>query len=264
MAPAPDPRRPPAWRRYLSFWGADIGADVDEELRFHLEMRAAEYAARGLTPDAARSRAEQRFGNVHRAREACSRIDRQQARAETHMQMLIAVRQDTVYALRVLRRQWLPALAAVLCTAVGVSATTAMFSIANTLLLRPLPYPNGDRLVTISTARIGVASSIGVSSYLDYRDWRASQHSFDEMGAIGQTNFVMLGREPRRVSAALVSASFFPTLGVIPDPWRYPSRTEAWLPISTGGYTGFSNGVLDPSSRGNRNLEVLGALRRGV
>jgi putative ABC transport system permease protein len=53
-------------------------------------------------------------------------------------------------------------------------------------------------------------------------------------------------------------------VGVIPDQWRYPSRTEAWLPISTGGYSGFSNGVLDPSSRGNRNLEVFGALRRGV
>lgn len=319
MSSRSDPRRPPAWRRYLTFWGVDTVADVDDELRFHLEMRAAEYAAHCLSPEAARSRAEQRFGSVDRARDACVEIDRQQARAETHMQMLIAVRQDTVYALRVLRRQWLPALAAVLCTAVGVSATTAMFTIANTFLLRPLPYPNGDRLVTISTARIGAASSIGVSSFLDYRDWRASQHSFDEMGAIGQTNFVMLGREPRRVSAALVSASFFPTLGVtaelgrvftsaddqsgavavmvvsdafareqfgepahaigqsvilngaartivgvIPDQWRYPSRTEAWLPISTGGYSGFSNGVLNPSSRGNRNLDVLGALRRGV
>ncbi|HTJ20928.1 MAG TPA: ABC transporter permease, partial [Gemmatimonadaceae bacterium] len=319
MSSAPDPRRPPAWRRYLSFWGADIAADVDDELRFHLEMRAAEYAARGLTPDAARSRAEQRFGNVHRAREACARIDRQQARAETHAHMLLALRQDTVYALRVLRRQWLPALAAVLCMAVGVSATTAMFSVADTLLLRPLPYPNGDRLVAISTTQVGAASSIGVSSYLDYRDWRASQHSFDDMGAIGETNFIMLHGEARRVSASLVTASFFPTfgigaelgrvfsdaddrpgaapvmvvsdafarqefgepsralgesiilngiartiVGVIPDRWRYPSRGETWLPIATGGYSGFSNGVDNPSSRGNRNLQVFGALHRGV
>jgi predicted permease len=53
-------------------------------------------------------------------------------------------------------------------------------------------------------------------------------------------------------------------VGVIPNDWRYPSRTEAWLPISTGGYSGFSNGVLDPNSRGNRNLQIFGALRRGV
>ncbi len=311
--------RTPAWRRYLRFWGSDIQSDVDDELRFHLDMRAAEYTSHGLAPGAARARAEQRFGSVDRARVACVEIDRQQARAESHLQMLIGVRQDAVYALRVLRRQRLPALAALLCMAVGVSATTAMFSVADTLLLRPLPYPNGDRLVAVSTTQVGASSFVGVSSYLDYRDWRAAQHSFDEMGALGQTNFVILHGEPRRVAASLVSASFFPTLGItaelgrvfsetddapgaapvmvvsdefarqefgdparaldqsvdvngiaraiigiIPDRWRYPSRGEAWLPLATGGYGGFSNGVADPSSRGNRNLQVFGTLRRGA
>lgn len=319
MSTRSKPRRPPAWRRYVAFWGADTGADIDDELRFHLEMRAAEYAARGLAPDAARMRAEHRFGSVDGARDACIEIDRQQARTESRGQMLIALWQDTAFALRVLRRQWLPALAAVLCVAIGVSATTAMFSIAYTLLLRPLPYPNGDRLVSITTEHVGAASTAHVSSYLDYRDWRAGQHSFDDMGVLGQTNFVMLHGDPRRIAAALVSSSFFPTLGVtaelgrvisdvddqvgappvmviseafarqefgeparalgqsvivndmartivgiIPDQWRYPSRNEVWLPIATGGYSGFSNGVLNPASRGNRNLEVFGVLRRGV
>jgi putative ABC transport system permease protein len=318
MSASNSPRKTPVWRRYLSFWGADTVADVDDELRFHLDMRAAEYAERGLSLDAARSRAEQRFGSVDRARDACVEIDRQQARTESHMQMLNALAHDSAYALRVLRRQRTPALVAILCMALGVSATTAMFSIADTLLLRPLPYPNGDRLVAISTARKGSASG-GVSSFLDYRDWRASQHSFDEMGALGQASFVMLHGEPRNVASALVTATFFPTLGitselgrmftdaddqngavpvmivsdgfarqefgeparalgqsvvvngatraivgVIPDQWRYPSRTEVWLPIATGGYSGYSNGVLNPSSRGNRNLQVFGALRRGV
>ena len=319
MTPRPKPGRPPAWRRYLDFWGSDIVADVDDELQFHLDMRAAEYAARGLTADAARSRAGQRFGSVARARDACTEIDRQQARARSRVQMLTALRQDTTYALRVLRRQWLPALAAALCLAMGVSATTAMFSVADTLLLRPLPYPTGDRLVAISTKQIGASSSTGVSSYLDYRDWRAAQHSFDDMAAIGETNVTMLHGEPRRVSASLVSASFFPTfgvtaelgrvftenddrpgaapvmivsdafarqefgdpssslgqsvllngvartiIGVIPDRWRFPSHGEAWLPLATGGYSGFTNGVDNPSSRGNRNLQVFGTLRRGV
>ena len=316
--PSPRKRPTPAWRRYLTFWGADTVADVDDELRFHLEMRAAHYAARGLPLDAARRRAEQRFGSITRAREACVEIDRQQLRTENFMHMLIALAQDATYAWRVLRRQRVPALAAILCMAVGVSATTAMFSVVDTLLLRPLPYSNGDRLVAISTARTGSRSG-NVSSYLDYLDWRASQHSFDELGALGQTDFVMLRGEPTNVASALVSASFFPVfgvtpefgrvfasdddqpgaapvlvvsdafarqqfgeparavgqsvvlngaarviVGVIPDQWRYPSRTAAWLPIATGGYSGFSNGVLDPSSRGNRNLEVFGALRRGV
>jgi putative ABC transport system permease protein len=200
--------------------------------------------------------------------------------------------------------------------AIGISATTAMFSVTDTLLLRPLPYPNGQRLVMINTAR-GHARSGTVSSYADFLDWRAGQHSFDDIGALAQTNFVMQRGEPRRVASALVSASFFPTfgitaelgriftnaddkpgappvvvvsdafareqfgqpdralgerillngaartiVGVIPDEWRYPSRGEAWLPITTGGYSGYSAGVLDASSRGNRNLEVFGVLRR--
>jgi putative ABC transport system permease protein len=311
--------RAPSWRRYLRFWGSDPRADVDDELRFHVDMLVDDYAARGLSPDAARARAEERFGSVDRARDGCLDIDYQQARTESHMQMLIALRHDAVYALRVLRRQWLPAVAALLCMAVGVSSTTAMFSIANTLLLRPLPYPNGDRLVAISTVHAGAGAAAGVSSYLDFRDWRAEQHSFDDMGALGQANFVMLHGEPRRIAAALVSASFFPTfgigaelgrvisgaddsegaapvmvvsdafarqefgdpsralgqsvvvngaaraiVGVIPDRWRYPSRTEAWMPITTGGYSAFRNGVLNPSSRGNRSIQVFGALRRGV
>lgn len=91
------PRRPAAWRRYLRFWGADPVADVDDELQFHLEMRSAEYAARGLSSDAARQRAEQRFGRVDHARDACLKIDRQQARAESQARMLIGLRQDAVY-----------------------------------------------------------------------------------------------------------------------------------------------------------------------
>jgi putative ABC transport system permease protein len=312
------PRQTPAWRRYLRFWGADAPADVDEELRFHLEMRTAEYAASGLSRDAARSQAEQRFGSIDRARDACLEIDQHHARTETHMRMLFAIGQDVEYAVRVLRRQWVPALAAILCMAIGVSATTGMFSIGDTLLMRPLPYPNGDRLVAITTIRRGEASGT-VSSYLDYQDWRAAQHSFADVGALGQADFVMLRGEARNVSAALASASFFSTfgvtaelgrvftpsddevgapavmvvsdafarqefgspgraigqsvnvnaaprtiVGVIPDQWRYPSRTEVWLPIATGGYSGYSNGVLNPSSRGNRNLEIFGALRPGV
>src|SRR5690348_9820489 len=119
MSASNSPRKTPVWRRYLSFWGADTVADVDDELHFHLDMRAAEYAARGLSPDAARSRAEQRFGSVDRARDACVEIDRQQARTESHMQMLNALAHDSTYALRVLRRQRIPALVAILCMALG-------------------------------------------------------------------------------------------------------------------------------------------------
>jgi putative ABC transport system permease protein len=309
----------PAWRRYIRFWGSNVEADIDDELQFHVDMLVRDLTARGMSPDDARRAAASRFGDAGRARTECVTIDTELARAATRGAAIGSLGQDARFAFRVLRRQWLPALAAAFCMALGVSATTAMFSIADTLLLRPLPYPNGDQLIAISTAPVGASSSVGVSSYLDYRDWRAAQRSFDDMGVLGQTNFVMLHGEPRRVSASLVSASFFTTfgitaelgrvisesddtpgaapvvvvsdafaarefteparalgqnvivngaartiIGVIPDVWRYPSRGEMWLPLATGGYSGFSNGVANPSSRGNRNLQVFGALRRGL
>jgi hypothetical protein len=63
----------PAWRRYLRFWGADPAADVDEELRFHIECRVQEYIAQGMAPDAARAEALRRFGDVAAARRAARR-----------------------------------------------------------------------------------------------------------------------------------------------------------------------------------------------
>jgi putative ABC transport system permease protein len=205
-------RKPPAWRRYLQFWGANANRDIDDELRFHIEMRAAEYVRAGIDPGEAHRRAEERFGSMARAREECLVIHDYAARREGRAQMLMTLVQDAAYALRVLRRQWIPSLAAMLCMAIGVSATAGMFSIAERLLLRPLPYPNGDRLVTVSTAKGDDHAS--VSSYLDYLDWNAAQHSFTDLAALGQTDFIMLRGSARRVSSALVSANFFRAFGV--------------------------------------------------
>lgn len=306
----------PAWRRYLRFWGSDVHDDVDEELRFHLAMRASEYAERGMAPDEARRRAEDRFGSVERARGECLDIDKRFHRRLGYADMLRTVLQDLRFALRVLRRQALPALAAVLCLAIGISATTAMFSVADRLLLKPLPYPNGDRLVTVGSTRRGSADRSSPASYLDYLDLRAGQHAFSGLAAMGQTDFIMLRAEASRVSSALVSGNFFATFGVTPevgrtitdaddrpgaapvmvvsdafarrefgspaaavgrtvnfnaaartivgviaDEWRYPSRTEVWLPIATGGY---AQAGRYPKDRGERNLLMYGALRPGT
>src|SRR6185503_12459349 len=309
-------REPAAWRRYLRFWGANADDDVDEELRFHLAMRAEEYAARGVPPDEARRRAEDRFGSVDRARGECLSIDQQFTRRVGYADMLRSIVQDLRFALRVLRRQALPALAAVLCLAIGISATTAMFSVADRLLLEPLPYPNGDRLVTVGSERRGASDRSSPTSYLDYLDWVAGQRAFSSLAAMGQTDFIMIRGGASRVPSALVSGNFFATfgvgaeagrifgeaddrpgaapvivvsdafaqrefgsaaaavrrsvnfnaairtiVGVIPDQWRYPSRTEVWLPIETGGY---GQAARSPNQRGERNLQVYGALRPGM
>lgn len=211
----------PAWRRYLRFWGSNVRDDVDDELQFHVEMRTTEYIARGMSPDEARRLAAQRLGDVDRARSSCVEIQEQHARAAGRAELGAVLGRDVMYAARVLRRQWLPSVVAALCIALGIGATTAMFSIGNAMLLRPLPYPSGDRLVQIGSARDKVRrAGMTVSSLPDVADWRTRQRSFTELAAVWQIALTVASGEPFRVSGAAVTANLFQTLGVTPEVGR--------------------------------------------
>jgi putative ABC transport system permease protein len=209
----------PAWRRYLRFWGSNVQSDVDDEIRFHLDMRVAEYVARGLSPDDARRLAERRFGDERKARAQCISIDENAARAMSRGASIASLGQDIRYAARLLRRQVATVSLAVLCLALGIGATTAMFSVADALLIRPLPFATGDRLFLVATTR-DRGRDADVSSYPDYLDWRARQHSFAELAAFGQTSFSVVLRRPVRASGAVVTANFFRALGVVPERGR--------------------------------------------
>lgn len=203
-----------AWRRYLRFWGSNIPGDVDDELRFHMEMRIKEYVASGLSLDDATRRARERFGDVGRARDACVDVQETHRRSQYRTQFLAELKSDAVHGLRLLSRQRLPITVAVLCVAFGIGASTTMFSIANTLLRRPLPYPNGDRIMQIFTASINRKGATSVSSFPDYLDWRARARSFDEMGAHAPSGFTVQLASPVRANGGVVSATFFRVLGV--------------------------------------------------
>jgi predicted permease len=219
----------PAWRRYVTFWQRNIPKDVDDELRFHIEMRVNEYIARGMSPTDARRLAEQRFGSVDRARTACVDIDEQHAKSEGRAELLVTLRQDVGFATRLLRRQLVQSVVAAICLALGIGATTTMFSVANTLLLRPLPYPNGERLVSILSVRSGDRSGGLVGSYPDFTDWRARQHSFVDIAASRQTSFTLIQDTPTRIVGAVVSTSLFRILGVSPVAGRL-FRDDEGLP----------------------------------
>jgi predicted permease len=209
----------PAWRRYRRFWGSNVQSDVDDELHFHLDMRAAEYAARGMSSADARQLAERRFGDEQKARAECISIDENAARSVSRGESLASFGQDVRYAARLFRRQAATATLAVLCLGLGVGATTAMFSVADALLIRPLPFANGDRLFLVATTR-DRRRDADVSSYPDYLDWRARQHSFSELAAFGQTSFSVVLSRPVRASGAVVTANFFRALGVVPERGR--------------------------------------------
>jgi len=132
---------------------------------------------------------------------------------------------DIRFGLRTLRKNPSFAAVALVTLALGIGANVAIFSVVNAVLLRPLPYPNADRLVAISANSLE-APEIAVA-YPDYLDWRTQQTVFEEMSARLPTGGVITGaNEPERVIGRMVTPSFFPTLGVQPALGRAFTEAE--------------------------------------
>jgi putative ABC transport system permease protein len=149
QTPAPDAQRAATWRRYLRFWGPRAEADVDDELAFHIEMRAREYLARGMTENDARRAAIQRLGDLAAARTECIAITARRERRMTRAQVIDAFVHDLRFAWRTLGRQKGWSFVAGVTLALGIGANTAVFSVVNALLLHPLPYPDADRIAIV-------------------------------------------------------------------------------------------------------------------
>ena len=123
--------------------------------------------------------------------------------------------QDVRYGLRMLRKQ--PGFTAVLVLtlALGIGANTAVFSVLNALVLRPLPYEDPDKLVVLSGTQDGTVVHNGMVSYADLEDFRAQSESFEEIAALHATSFTLSDEGGlERIDGAYVSAEFFSLLGV--------------------------------------------------
>src|SRR5580704_6279027 len=117
--------------------------------------------------------------------------------------------QDLRYGLRVLLKNPGFTAVAVLTLAIGIGANTAIFSVVNAVLLRPLPFREPSSLCFL-TERMPTIPILG-PSYLNFQDWRAQNHSFEDLAAARFTPFTMTGSsEPERVQGQMVSASLFP------------------------------------------------------
>lgn len=119
------------------------------------------------------------------------------------------------FALRQLAKRPMLAATILLIMAAGIGVNAAIFSVVYAVLLKPLPYPDSDRLVFI-TATSGTGEKIPIS-YPDFRDWRAQQHSFDAIAAYNVQDFnLVINGEAQHFAGAFISANYFQTLGLVP------------------------------------------------
>ena len=148
--------------------------------------------------------------------------------------------QDVRYALRALSQQRAFALVAVLTLALGVGANTAIFSVVNAMLLRPLPYPAADRLVLIWTT---TGNGQAPASWPEYLDWRAQSRSFEEMAVARHQSVTLVGgAEPERVTGAFVTSTLFDVVGARPELGR-TFRAEETDPATAQPVAVISHGL---------------------
>src|SRR5918992_1625446 len=156
------------FRRYLRLdlrRDARLDDDIATELRFHVESRVEDLVVRGMRADVAREVAQREFGDVGRITKACRTIGRQRERDMRIKEWLDSVASDVAFGWRALRRAPGFAVVAALTLALGIGATSAIFSVVSAVLLRPLPYADGHRVVHIGEARRGGAGVGGTTSY---------------------------------------------------------------------------------------------------
>jgi putative ABC transport system permease protein len=198
--------------------------ELKREIQDHLELEAEEHQAQGLSPQEARYAARRAFGSILRATE-----DTQTLWRWTRLEQL---RQDVWYGLRTLWASPMFAIVAVTTLALSIGANAAIFSILNAALLRSLPYPDANRLVTVFSVNRSQNSPPSVVSPADFTDWRARSRSFDEITAYGGADLrsISPGDRSEAITISRVTSNFFQTMGVRPMLGRGFDASEETTP----------------------------------
>ena len=263
--------RVPMWRRYLRFWGTDVRADVDAELAFHIDELVDRLVQQGRDPALARAEAARRFGDYRRIQAACVDIDRRQERQRRWRQLLADLGQDLRLAIRTLTKNRGFTASAVLILGFGLGAATAMASVINAVFLRPLPFPEPDRIVNVveygpSGPRVAMAQA-AVALLRD------ESRAFSTLVGIGGSPGVNLVSDQGStyIRNLEVTAGYFRVLGVEPRLGRAFSRDDESAPstvvLSHGvwvGHFGADPDILGADVRlGGRPHTVIGVMPSG-
>lgn len=196
--------------------------DLDEEMQFHLELEAEENRKKGMSTEEARYAARRQFGNSQRLRETSQDV--------WTWPSLERFAQDLKYAVRMLRKNPGFTMTAVITLALGIGATTAVFSVVSTVLLRPLPFKDPNRLVMLWETWAKSGKSRVVVSPGNFADWKEQSKSFEDMAAMagGGPAPIQIAGEPTEFPAVEVTGNLFDELGVrpvlgrsfLPEEWR--------------------------------------------
>jgi putative ABC transport system permease protein len=197
----------------MRLWGLmqrrTIESRLDDEMRFHLDMLTEQHVHGGLSPADARRKALTAFGGIERFKD--------DARDEYRSRLLDELGQDIRYAARVIRRNPGFGVAAALTFALGIGASTAIFSVVHGVLLRPLPYKDPDRLVVLWESQPARGADHNVVSVPNFEAWRSRARSFERMAALVPLPATIgLAPNPEHIMGAEVSPGYFEMLGVSP------------------------------------------------
>ena len=187
------------------FRSSSLDHELEEELRSHLEMRLQDNLSSGMSKEDAELDARRRFGNAALIKES--------TRAQRIVLWLETVLQDARFGLRTLRRSPGFTVVAVLTVALTIGAAAAVFTVINSVLLRPLPYENPGRLITIGTFMPRENSEVTATP--QYGAYKSKSRILEDAGAYSPQNFNLSGAgDPERLEGVVATESFFTTLGV--------------------------------------------------
>jgi putative ABC transport system permease protein len=246
------------------FHNEQMDRELDDELKSHLEMHVADNLRAGMTAEEARRNALIKLGGVEQTKDS--------VRDGRGIPILGTLVQDVRFGVRMMRKSPGFAIVAVLTLALGIGANTAIFSIIDAVVLRPLPFRDPGHLVAVSSVDPKDATHGGEISYPAFLDWRSQTHSFEELSVWNTTNLTFTGGDQAEsVRSAVVSSNLFSLLGVSPPLGRvFTSEedlpSEGQLPVMLSYEFWQSHFGADPNMLGraitldNRKYSVVGIM----
>ena len=209
-------------------WRVPVDQEITDEIALHLELRTRELIRGGMDPRSARELALQRMGDVATVKETCVNLGRKRDRRMRLGQWFEEFNHDVKFAFRQLRAAPVFTVIALTTLALGIGANSAIFALVDATLLRPLPYGNPDRLVTIWET--SGANSRSFASPPNMFDWNTRNRTFEQIAGFTPNvgGMVMAGRDgiAETVSRQWVTAGIFDVLGVKPIAGRTFSHED--------------------------------------